>query len=217
MEATGSVAAFLTPERLVSIMPTLSADRCSLFLPHLVQAMDAHGVTSPARATAFLAQAAHESGELAHLVENLNYSAQALRRVWPGRFPTDELAARFDRHPEQIANHVYGGRLGNGPEASGDGWRYRGRGIFQLTGRSNYSAAAAALNLNLVDNPDQAAEPAGACATAAWFWLTRGLNALADAGRFTDITRSINGGTLGLQQRISYWQRACRTLGVAVA
>ena len=155
---------------------------------------------------AFIGQCSHESGGFRTLNENLNYSAQGLRNTWPSRFPDDATANAYARQPEKIANKVYGGRMGNGPEASGDGWRYHGRGLIQLTGKANYQAAGAALGVDLVANPDLAATPKYAALTAGWYWDTHKLNALADKQDNTAITKAINGSTLGLidrQRRIS--------------
>lgn len=217
----------LTTAALRAIMPALPVDRAALFLPHLGAALAEFSIDTPARAAAFLAQAAHESSELARLVENLNYSSVALRRTWPTRFKDAPTAAKYGRKPEAIANKVYGGRLGNGPESSGDGWRYRGRGIFQLTGRENYRKAGSALDLPLEAEPDMvASDPAVACRTAGWYWRSRGLNMPVDAGEavadpdgpeqaMVAVTRAINGGLIGLEERLAYWKRARQVLAAA--
>jgi putative chitinase len=144
-------------------------------------------------------------------VENLNYSADALLRTWPSRFNA-ETAAKMARKPEAIANYVYGGRLGNG--ADGDGWKYRGRGLIQLTGKGNYRAAGIALGLDLIGNPDLLEKPEAASLSAAWFWKTNGLNALADANDVAVVTRKINGGLNGLSDRLERFDRAARALGI---
>lgn len=198
---------------LLSAMPR-SKPVASAFIGPLNQAFAHWDIASDARIAAFLAQAAHESVELSCLEENLNYSAEGLRRVWPGHFNEDE-AADYARQPERIANRAYAGRNGNGDEASGDGWLYRGRGIFQLTGRRNYGAASVAIAGDLdtlLVNPDLVATPEYACETAGWFWSTKGLNELADAGQFELITRRINGGTTGLADRVACWHRAIEAL-----
>lgn len=169
------------------------------------------GITSVERLAAFLAQCAHESAEFARLVESLNYSATRLVVVWPKRFPTLEAAQPYDHQPEKIANRVYANRLGNGDESSGDGWRFRGRGLVQLTGRINYRESGAALHLPLELEPDQVAMPAAAALTAGQFWSSRGLNTLADLNTvegFDTISRRINGGNTGLASRRAYWERA---------
>ena len=177
------------------------------------------GIDTPQRMAAFLAQVAHESRNLQNLEENLRYSAKRLREVWPKRFPDAATAEAYAGNPEKLANRVYAGRLGNGDEASGDGLRYRGRGLIQLTGRSNYAACRAALNLDVISSPDLLLEPAGAARSAAWFWSSRGLNQLADhepgdddEQDFTRITTIINGGKLGLSARLDIWERARETL-----
>jgi putative chitinase len=204
----------LTTLRLLKVMPQ-AEPRIAEFIGPLNQALARWDITTDARIAPFLAQAAHESLELTRLEENLSYSAERLCQVWPRRFPTLGDALRYDRKPEKIANRVYGDRLGNGNEASGDGWLYRGRGIFQLTGRSNYRDASLAVAGDadtLLVNPDLVARPEYACATAGWFWATTGCNELADAGDFIAVTRRINGGTLGLTERVALWHRAIQAL-----
>lgn len=191
------------------------------WLEPLNAAMQACAIDTPRRQAAFLAQVLVESSELRHIEESLGYSAQRLRAVWPQRFPSDEVAARYSHNPQALANHVYAGRMGNGDEASGDGWRYHGRGLIQMTGRDHYAQFARTSGLDVLAQPDLLLEPAGAARAAAWFWQTKGLNELADqtAGgdgdmHFVNITRRINGGTMGLDERRAYWQRARRALGL---
>lgn len=159
-------------------------------------------LTTPLRRAHFMAQLAHETGGFKRLVENLNYSAEALQRTWPSRFDA-AMAKAYARQPERIANRVYGGRLGNGPEASGDGWRYRGRGFIQLTGRDNYARYSHLVfgDDRLVRDPSQAAEPAVAMRIALAYWDANGLNTLADKDDLEGITRRINGGLIGLADR----------------
>lgn len=163
-------------------------------------------VTAP-RVAAFLAQCAHESNQFTILQENLNYSADGLQKIFHHYFPTAESTADYARQPERIANRVYGGRMGNGPEESGDGWRFRGRGIIQITGRSNYTQCSQELydDDTLIQNPDKLLDKDGAIYSACWFWFGHGLNALADAGDMMAITRRINGGTLGLEDRMAHY------------
>jgi putative chitinase len=152
------------------------------------------GIDTPARVAAFLAQAMHESARLTRLEESLYYTtAERIRAIWPSRVPSLDLAARLTRNPERLANLVYAGRNGNGDVNSGDGWTYRGRGIFQLTGRANYTAAQVACNRPWVAEPWRVAEPSDACMSAAWYWHSRSLNALADTMQVDEITRAING------------------------
>ncbi len=174
-------------------------------------AMARFGINTPQRAAAFLAQCAHESGRFLHVEENLNYSADALQRVWPNRFDADH-AQLYAHQPQRIANRAYAGRNGNGDEASGDGWRFRGRGFIQLTGRENYRRLEIALGEHIVDNPDHVATPKYAALSAAWFWSYNGLNALADAGDIVAITKRINGGTLGLDERRKLYAAALAAL-----
>jgi putative chitinase len=170
-------------------------------------------ISTPARLAAFIAQTAHESGHFKRLVENLNYSADGLRKTWPSRFD-EATATAYARHPERIANKVYAGRLGNGDEASGDGWRFRGRGLIQVTGRDNYARCGGALGLPLTVRPQLLEEKEAAALSAAWFWKSNGCNEIADGGDFTALTRRINGGTHGLQDRVRIWSRAKTVLGI---
>lgn len=163
-------------------------------------------IMSVNRVACFLAQCMHESGSFNYLSENLNYSKEALRRVFPKYFPTEEDAARVARQPEMIANIVYANRMGNGPTESGDGWRYRGRGIIQLTGKSNYEACSQDLfgDSTLVDDPDLLTQPDYAIRSACWFWNKNNLNRWADSLDVITLTKRINGGTNGLEDRMNY-------------
>lgn len=163
-------------------------------------ACEKFGINTKLRLAAFIAQVGHESGHLTAVLENLNYSAEGLQKTWPSRFNSTN-AATYARKPELIANKVYGGRMGNGDEESGDGWKYRGRGLIQCTGKSNYDAFSQACGVDAVSNPDSLAEPINAALSAAWFWGSKGLNTYADRGDFLGITKRINGGTIGLADR----------------
>lgn len=185
----------LTEQQLLQVLPK-ARPVAGIFLPALNRAALRWKIDSRVRTAAFLAQVGHESGQLRNLVENLNYSAEALARTWPTRF-TPQAAGAYARQPEKIANRVYAGRMGNGPESSGDGWRYRGRGLIQLTGRDNYRAAGAALGLPLEDQPKLLEQADHAAQSAAWWWAKHGLNELADAGRIQDIGSIINTGRPG--------------------
>ena len=186
-----------------------------LWAQALAPAMKRYGIDTPARMASFLAQTGHESAQFSRLSENLRYrSAKRLMQVWPKRFPSEAAAGPYVDNPEQLANFVYAKRLGNGDASSGDGYRYRGRGILQITGRSNYAAVGQALDLDLIGDPDLLLQPEHAAMSAAWFWDSRGLNALADDRTddddledFTRITRLINGGTVGLLQRLALLQQ----------
>ena len=204
----------LTTIGLLKVMPR-AVDVAAAFIGPLNQAMARRDISTPARVSAFLAQIAHESAELTRLEENLNYRAETLQRVWPSRFPTLVEAELYARNPEKIANFVYGGQLGNGPAESGDGWRYRGRGLLQVTGRANYRACSIAIAGDadtLLLNPELLAAPEYAAESAGWFWNLRGLNVYADRGDFEGITRRINGGLNGLVDRVAYWHRATSML-----
>lgn len=178
-------------------------------------AMTRFEINTPARIAAFLAQAAHESNQLRWLVERLDYTTKRLMVVWPRRFPTLEQAAAYAHSPERLANVVYANRLGNGDAASGDGWRYRGRGIFQITGRGNYRRVGAALDLPFEEEPSLLEEPEHAALSAAQFWHARGLNELADDRSddnditdFEQICVLVSGGRIGLSARKAYWEAA---------
>ena len=184
---------------LLTIYPKL-APRTLAALEKCVLAAD---LRTPTRRAYFFSQLAHESAVFTVLEENLFYSAQALQRVFPKYFPNSTIANTFARQPEMIANRVYANRMGNGTEESGDGWRYRGRGFIQLTGRNNYVAFARTVGKSVEDVLQWAGTPGGAAASAVWFWTTNRLNRFADAGDFTGLTRAINGGLHGMDHRLS--------------
>lgn len=185
----------ITAQQLLQIFPN-AGPVAGVFVSALNDAMARFKIEGRLRVAAFLAQTGHESGQLRTLVENLNYSAEGLIRTWPQRFNlvTARAAAR---KPEQIANIVYASRLGNGPAVTGDGWRYRGRGLIQVTGWVNYQACGSALNLDLLTKPELLEQPAYAALSAAWWWSNHGLNDLADACRFQDVGSIINTGKPG--------------------
>ena len=163
------------------------------------------GITTVDRLSAFLSQTGHESADYTRLSENLNYSAAGLVATWPSRF-TSSTAAAYARQPAKIANKVYANRLGNGNEASGDGWNYRGRGILQLTGKSNYAACSLALfgDDTLVKHPDLlSTDKTVALRSACWFWTVNHLNKFADSGDIATLSKKINGGQIGIKQRIA--------------
>jgi len=165
-------------------------------------------IDSPFRIAGFLSNTAHESGGFKFVKENLNYSAASLMRVWPNRFPTLEIAQRYAMQPEKIANRAYADRMGNGSEESGDGAKFLGRGLIQLTGKSNYQAFATDMNLQLEEVIDWCAEPEGACWSAGWYWDSRELNPWADKGDVLTVTKKINGGTIGLKDREEHYAAA---------
>jgi putative chitinase len=171
-------------------------------------------INTPKRLAAFIAQCAHESGNFRVLRENLNYKAASLMKTWPNRFPTMEIAKQYEKQPEKIANKVYANRMGNRDEASGDGWRYLGRGLIQLTGKENYQWFAASLEMDVEDLPEYMGTFEGAVQSAAFFWENNNLNACADKGDILNLTKKINGGTIGLEDRIKHFKHACEVLGV---
>lgn len=161
------------------------------------------------RRASFLAQCAHESGQFTVISENLNYSAAGLQKTFPRYFPTPELAAQYQRKPQMIANRVYANRMENGSEASGDGWKYRGRGFIQLTGKRNYRLCGADLGINLLEDPDYLSRsPIGAVESALWFWQRNNLNSYADRDDLKGQTFIINGGYNGLKERQAYYDKA---------
>ena len=161
----------------------------------------------------FIGQCSHESGNFRLLQENLNYKAATLMKLWPKRFPSLEFAKQYEKNPKKIANSVYASRMGNRDEASGDGYRFRGKGLVQLTGHSNHFHAGKALGVDFVMQPDLVATPKYAALTAGWFWETHKLNPPADALDYTKVTKIINGGTIGLDDRIKHVQHALAVLG----
>lgn len=183
------------------------------WLEPLNKTFEKYEINTPTRQAAFIGQCGHESANFKTLEENLNYSAKGLMATWPSRFPTIEIATQFERNPEKIANKVYGGRADLGNTEDGDGWRFHGRGLIQLTGRSNYTVCGLALDRPFAEQPELVLEPENACLSAGWFFNKRGLNALADAEDWTTMTKRINGGTIGLQDRINKIHKAMDILG----
>lgn len=190
-----------------------SKENAMKFYQSTIDAMQKYGITTPKRMAGFLAQVGHESMNLSRLEENLNYSSDGLMRVWPSRFPSLAIASKYHRNPRLIANKVYSSRMGNGDEISGEGWKYRGRGLKQLTGKDNYRRASVALGVDLVENPDALLTPQFAAMSAAWFWHANGLNAIADAGTIEAMTRKINGGLIGIEDRKARYLKALKALG----
>jgi putative chitinase len=170
-----------------------------------------YDINTPERVGAFLAQTAHESGGYKALKENLNYRAETLSKVWPKYFPPG-IAEQYAHNQEAIANRAYANRMGNGDEASGDGFRYCGRGLIQLTGKSNYSAFANSIDTPVEEIPDFLATFEGAIQSACWFWETNNLNQYADSGDILTMTKKINGGTLGLAERQQHYQNFMQVL-----
>jgi putative chitinase len=196
----------------------IKRDVAERWLPHVQKALERFGIQSERQVAAWIAQTAHESGGYTMLVENLNYRAATMAVCWPARFAVkntdgtwakdekggkvpNKFALALERKPEALANVVYASRMGNGPTESGDGWKYRGRGLKQLTGKDNYTRCGLALGMDLVANPDLLLEPEGAALSAAWFWSVNKCGPLADANDIAGLTKRINGGLIGLAER----------------
>jgi putative chitinase len=195
----------------------VSQELAERWLPHVKAAFDRFGINTPMQVAAWIAQCAHESAGFKTLTENLNYSADTMAVVWPSRFAVlgpdkkpvkvkgknqpNKFALALHRQPEAIANTVYANRMANGNIESGEGWKYRGRGLKQLTGKDNYTRCGQGLNMDLVGNPDLLLTPEGASLSAAWFWSTNKCGPIADSGDFVALTKKINGGTIGLEDR----------------
>lgn len=204
----------LTYDQLLKINGNKNPEMCKYYIDALNKILPEYKINTKLRLAHFLAQILHESGNLKYKSENLNYSAKALRSVFGKYFKTDEIANQYARKPEKIANRVYANRMGNGDEASGDGWKFRGRGLIQLTGKINYTNCGQSIKLNLLNNPDLLINSAEASMkTACWFWYKNNLNELADKDDIKNITKRINGGFNGLEDRSSILKRAKEILG----
>jgi len=184
------------------------------WFPLLADVLPKFEINTIQRVAAFLAQAAHESADFTALKENLNYKAETLHKVWPRYFPDEATCNQYAHNQEAIANRAYGGRMGNGPEASGDGYRYCGRGLFQLTGHDNYKQCSLDLyqDTRLLEHSAWIETPEGALWSACWFWHKNNLNPLADQEDIETMTKRINGGTLGLAERLSHFNNFCDIL-----
>jgi putative chitinase len=182
----------------------------------LSEIMPEYEINTAPRMAMFLAQCAHESGGFRAIKENLNYRAASLRKLFPKYFPDDATANHYAGLPnkqEAIANRIYANRMGNGPEESGDGYRYCGRGLIQLTGKNNYTLFAGSLDIPVEECADYLATFEGAVQSACWFWETNNLNRWADTGDVLTCTKKINGGTIGLEDRIKHYNHALHVLG----
>lgn len=205
----------LTKEQLKQLLPKNPYvdqwhDALSKLLPD-------YEINTPQRIAAFIAQCAHESGGFTALKENLNYKAPTLRKIFPKYFPTDAMAAEYAAKPnkqEAIANLVYANRMGNGAPESGDGYRFCGRGLIQLTGRDNYTFFAGSIDIPVEEAGEYLATFEGAAQSACWFWETNNLNRFADLGDIKGLTRAINGGYIGLEDRIRHYEHALHVMGV---
>jgi len=207
----------MTPDQLIAcgIAPT----QARTFAGPFAAACDRFDITTAARQAAFIGQCMVESGCFVHTEENLYYThPEHIAEVWPGLFRTAADAAPYARNPARLGSHVYAGRNGNGDEASGDGYRYRGRGLIQLTGREEYADASADLGHDYLGSPDDAARVPDACLTAAWYWHVHKLNVLADAGAVDEITRAVNGVAMRERAlRRQYSQQALAALSETVS
>jgi len=207
------VTAMLSAEQLQRIFPNCKAP--AAWADALAPAFQKYEIETPDRIASFLAQTGYESGQYNRIEENLNYSTAArLTKVWPKRFPDEASAIPYVNNPQGLANLVYANRMGNGDAQSNDGFRYRGRGIIQLTGRSNYDSAGDAMGVNLLETPELLSDPRWAALSAGWYWQSRGLNELADDRTHDDdledfarITRRINGGLVGLKDRFALFKQ----------
>jgi putative chitinase len=208
----------ITEPQLLAILPN-ARPVAGIFVSALNRAMARYDINTPLRQAAFLAQVGHESGQLLKLTESLYYKdAERVARMFKYGFDLNhnglvdpaeiEDAKHYLCNSEKMANRVYGGRNGNGPEASGDGWRFRARGLIGITFRDNYRLAGMAMGLPLLDHPELLEQPEYAALSAAWFWWDRGLNELADVGQFDRTTRIINGGSNGEDERRALWATA---------
>ena len=203
----------ITQEQMTAALPGVSAETIEKFYGPICDAMEEFEINTNKRIAAFLAQCAHESGNFRALHENLNYKAEGLMKIFHKYFPDEDTANDYAHNPEKIANRVYANRMGNGDEDSGDGFRYCGRGLIQLTGKTNYESCGAELQVDLDSNPQYLESPEGACRSAAWFWWSRDLNELADTGDIKAITKRVNGGFIGLEDRIANYETALEALG----
>lgn len=202
----------LTAPELQGILPECDA---SAWITPINTALVMFGLIRPLPMAMFLAQAGHESGQFRRLEERLNYSAERLLAVFPNRIASHREAAILAYRPAAIANRVYGGRMGNGDEASGDGYRFRGRGLLQITGRAQYAAAGLSLRQDFIRDPECVAQPEWAAKTAAWYFAERMPGySLAESRNLEGCTRRINGGLTGLAEREAIYRRALEVLGV---
>lgn len=203
----------VTIELLKAMCPKTKQSILEGYVEPLNTVADYYEMTQhPTRLAGFLSQVAHESGGFNAVIENLNYSAKGLMTTFKKYFPTEDIAKQYERKPEKIANRVYANRMKNGDEASGDGFKFRGRGLIQLTGRDNYTRFAEALDMDIDSTIAYLETPNGAVASAGWFWDNNKLNAICDRNDFVLLTKRINGGTIGLEDRKHHYEIAMRFL-----
>jgi putative chitinase len=201
----------ITQDQLQQLIP--KNPRVDQWCAALNTVLPRYQLDTPKRVAAFIAQCGHESAGFTALKENLNYGASGLLATFKKYFPTQELADSYARQPERIANRVYADRMGNGNEASGDGWRYCGRGLIQLTGKNNYTAFATSIDRPVEEVPAYLETFEGAVESACWFWNTNKLNQYADSGDLDTMTRRINGGLHGIDDRRARYNTALEVLG----
>ncbi len=206
---------YITEQQMKTIAPHAPAGAICDFVSTFNAWCSKFDITTPLRAAHFISQCVHECNELRHFTENLSYSEAGLIKVFPKYF-NRATAALYARKPEKIANKVYANRMGNGPESSGDGWKYKGRGAIGLTGKSNYRAYATSGFCvgDLMSHPEWLSKSPGCYKSAMWFWWRNGLNKLADTDDVRAVTRRVNGGYNGLESRMAYLSRAKNALGI---
>lgn len=201
----------LTREQLAQLIP--GNPYVDYWYSAMERCLPDYDINTPQRIAMFVAQCAHESGNFRVLKENLNYRAESLMKVWPRHFPSLDVAKQYAHNQEAIANKAYANRMGNGPEESGDGWRYCGRGLIQLTGKINYQNFAMSIETPVEEVPAYLGTFEGAVQSACWFWEANNLNQWSDQGDVLTVTKKINGGTLGLADRQKHYQHALHVLG----
>lgn len=206
------MAELVTFDQLNEFFEDTNEDIVAKYVEYMNDVMSFYEINNPQRISMFLAQVGHESGGMRTIKENLNYSADGLKKIFPKYFRTVN-PADYAKKPEKIANRVYASRMGNGDEASGDGYRYCGRGLIQLTGKSNYMAFAQDMNMSLEEATEWLKDEEGATWSAGWFWDSRELNQWADKGDILTVTKKINGGTIGLEDRKHHYEAALEIFG----
>ena len=198
----------MKPEQLTQ----LGIDAAKWYTP-LIDMFARYNINTIQRQASFIGQCQHESENFTKLEEGLNYSASRLMAVWPSRFPNLDVANQYANNPEKLANKIYSGRMGNGNEESGEGYAYRGRGLIQMTGKEAYANCGSGLGIDFLSNPDLLATVEYACLSAGWFWNKKGLNDLGDTGDYETMTKRINGGLIGLDDRKAKIAKAKEILG----
>lgn len=204
----------ITADQLKACAPYIKPQNQAAFAPAISNILNQYQITTPLRLAHFLAQVIHESGSLNVTEENLHYSASLLVKIFPHFFPTLDKALPYDNKPDMIANYIYANRMGNGDTASGEGYKFRGRGLIQTTGKLNYKAVSMAVGVDFVEHPELLTQASYASLSVGYFWNSHGLNTLADHDDIKNITIRINGGTNGLAERTANLVRCKSVLGV---